>query len=334
MHNARIIDTQILCKQPERYIGWPSIALAANGDLLAVFSGDRDGHISNDGKVQLVRSQDGGVSWHDAITILDTPIDDRDSGVLVTRQGTVIVSSFTGPYGGPWQGHWTIRSTDHGHSWQDPVASYVTAPHGPIELRDGRLLFLGQRPHCSHGAPADWNGSPAESPYAVSLAESCDDGRSWQIIGDFPVPTDAQMLSYDEPHMVERSDGHIVAMFRDCNGEHSLHQAESFDHGRNWSKPRLTPIRGLPPHLLRLADNRLLVTYAKRWEPFGVYACISVDGGQSWDLEAEMQLSTAPDRDLGYPASVQLRDGAIYTVYYQNENAGEKTCLMGTCWRL
>ena len=138
---------------------------------------------------------------------------------------------FTGPYGGPWQGHWTSRSTDHGHSWQDPVPSHVTAPHGPIQLCDGRLLFLGQRPHCSHGEPADWNGSPAQSPYAISIAESRDDGRSWQVISDFPVPADAQMLSYDEPHMVERADGLVVALFRDCNGDHPMHQAISADGG-------------------------------------------------------------------------------------------------------
>ena len=329
-----IIAKQMLCKQPDRYIGWPSITLAANGDLLAVFSGDRAGHVSNDGKVQLLRSRDGGQSWGAAVTILDTPIDDRDSGVLVTAEGTVIVSSFTGPYGGPWQGHWTIRSTDHGHSWQDPVPSHVTAPHGPIQLCDGRLLFLGQRPHCSHGEPADWNGSPAQSPYAISIAESRDDGRSWHVISDFPVPADAQMLSYDEPHMVERADGRVVALFRDCNGDHPLHQAISADGGLSWSEPSPTFMRGLPPHLFRLSDDRLLATYAKRWAPFGVYACISGDGGETWNVDAEVQLSEAPDRDLGYPASVQLRDGSVYTVYYQVENLGEKTSLMGTHWRL
>lgn len=333
MDKVVLIAQQILCKQPGRYIGWPSVARAANGDLLAVFSGDREGHISNDGKVQMVRSRDGGVSWDAAVTILNTPIDDRDSGILVTEQGTVLVSSFTGPYGGPWQGHWMIRSTDNGHSWEDPVPTYVTAPHGPIQLRDGRLLFLGQRPHCSHGEPMDWNGAPAESPYAVSLAESRDDGRSWQVISDFPVPADAQMLSYDEPHMVQRADGQVVAMFRDCNGEHVLHQALSADGGHTWSDPWPTGIRGLPPHLLRLADDRLLLTYAKRWEPFAVYACISGDGGGSWDVEREVRLSMAPDRDLGYPASVQLHDGSIYTVYYQVEHLGAKTCLMGTHWR-
>jgi hypothetical protein len=31
---------------------------------------------------------------------------------------------------------------------------------------------------------------------------------------------------------------------------------------------------------------------------------------------------------------VELNDGTLLTVYYQQERAGEKTCLMATRWRL
>ena len=329
-----VLETKTLCKQPGRYIGWPSIAQAPNGDLLAVFSGDRGTHVSNDGKVQMIRSRDGGRTWNAAVVVCSTPIDDRDSGILVTNQGTILVTWFTGPYGGPWQGHWCVRSTDNGCTWGEPVPTEVTTPHGPIQLQDGRLLFMGQRPHCSHGDPCDWNGPAAESPYAVSLVESRDDGRSWQVLNDFPVPADAQMLSYDEPHMAELEDGQLVAMFRDCNGEHALRQSTSADGGRTWSAPHQTQLHGLPPHLLRLNDGALLATYARRWDAYGVYACISRDGGETWDPGREVRLSSAPDGDLGYPASIQLADGSIWTVFYQVHHPGEKTCLMGTHWRV
>ncbi len=45
-------------------------------------------------------------------------------------------------------------------------------------------------------------------------------------------------------------------------------------------------------------------------------------------------LQAAHDDDLGYPASTQLSYGSIVTVYYQVDEAGEKTCLMATKWRL
>ena len=42
-------------------------------------------------------------------------------------------------------------------------------------------------------------------------------------------------------------------------------------------------------------------------------------------MENEGILQAAPNDDLGYPASVQLSDGSIVTVYYQADRAGEKT---------
>ena len=45
-------------------------------------------------------------------------------------------------------------------------------------------------------------------------------------------------------------------------------------------------------------------------------------------------LCEAPNGDLGYPASTQLDDGTIITVYYQCPQAGQKTVIMATRWVL
>ena len=320
---ATILSTKVICKQPGRYIGWPSIAKAPNGDLLVVFSGDRDTHTSQDGKTQMMRSGDGGETWEGPVTIHSTPLDDRDAGIIQTKEGTMLVSWFTHRGGGEWQGHWTIRSVDSGSSWEAAVGTEVTTPHGPIQLRDGRLLFVGQRPHESHG-----------DGYDVGIQESRDDGRSWQTIGAFPVPAGVPMLTYDECHVVECASGKLVILFRDCYDEHFIRQAHSDDGGYNWSAPQVTPIRGLPPHVIRLHNDWLMVVYGKRWDPYGEYACISKDEGQTWEVESEIELSRASSGDLGYPASVQLDDRSIFTVYYQVDRPGEKTGLMGTHWRL
>ena len=332
---AVILDRKPLCKQPGRYIGWPSIAQAANGDLLVVFSGDRSGHVSPDGKTQMIRSMDDGKTWSEPITINDLPIDDRDTGIVLTKKATLVVSWFTGPpYHTDLQGHYTIRSTDHGVTWSQPVRTRVTAPHGPVALSDGRLLYLGQSPHCSHPKQANFNGAPADSPYSISIEESRDDARSWQIIAKFPVPSDAKMLSFDEPHLVETADGRLLAQFRDCNAPNRLWQSASSDGGRTWTKPWQTGLHGYPPHLVRLSNDWLMSTYAKRWPPYGQFACVSRDHGKTWDVEHEMRLSEAFNGDLGYPASVQLQDGSVWTVYYEIDQPGEKPCLMGTHWRL
>ena len=47
------------------------------------------------GSVQLYRSNDRGKTWLLPQTILDTPIDDRDAGILETDQGTLLATTFT-----------------------------------------------------------------------------------------------------------------------------------------------------------------------------------------------------------------------------------------------
>ena len=341
----------VLCKEAGRYIGWPTIARTKEGELWVVFSGDRDAHVCPFGKTQLVRSSDGGKTWSGPVTLNHTPLDDRDAGILVTGKGTIIVTWFTSlafEERSPerwqnesaritdagrkrWLGNWLLRSKDGGQTWGEPIDSLVTAPHGPIQLRDGRLLYLGINERV---------GS-ARSPQApagerIAAAESRDDGSTWKLIGFVPVPKEATPGGFHEPHVVETTEGKLVGMIRHEGQPFAnvLWQTESSDGGKTWAEARPTKIWGLPPHLVRLRDGRLLLSYGHRRAPFGQRACLSKDGGATWDLEHEVRIrDDAPNGDLGYPASIQMDDGTILTIYYQIDKPGEKTCLMGTFWK-
>ena len=61
--------------------------------------------------------------------------------------------------------------------------------------------------------------------------------------------------------------------------------------------------------------------------------CISTDGGKTWEEEYAID-TNASDGDLGYPATVELDDGSLLTVYYQKVPGDEKTSLIYTKWRL
>ncbi len=87
--------TRVICKQPGRYIGWPTITRTRAGELLAVFSGDREEHICPWGKTHLVRSSDDGDTWSAPEIIRDSPLDDRDAGIIETARGTLLVSWFS-----------------------------------------------------------------------------------------------------------------------------------------------------------------------------------------------------------------------------------------------
>ena len=345
-------QSSVICKQPGRYMGWPTIDRTASGELIVAFSGDREWHVCPYGKTQWIRSRDGGTTWSDPETITDSPIDDRDTGIHALRSGALLVNWFTSlafedeshltwmrkvhpradEMFDSWKplaarltsqerqllGRWTRRSEDGGKTWEGWSASHVGSPHGPTQLSDGRLLYVGR-------------GTLDDKPI-LGASESIDDGRTWQLIWHKESTTAERPLC--ELHQAELPDGRIVAMIRyDIGPDHYLWQMESEDGGHSWSSPRVTEIWGLPPHLLVLRDGRLLCTYGHRRVPYGQRACLSRDGGRTWDYEGEIIIrGDAPSDDLGYPASIEMDDGSILTVYYQQEHAGEPPCLMTTRW--
>ena len=345
--NAEIISTRVICKQAGKYIGWPSITQTSSGEILVVFSGNRDAHVCPFGITQMIRSRDNGKTWSDPETINNTPLDDRDAGILETKNKTLLVSWFTSlafdkkkyydnhptwrrhadklgeetkKY---WIGNWTRRSINGGQSWEEPVKQQVSAPHGPIELSDGRLLYVGT---------AYVNGEKI-----MGVEQSTDDGQTWQLISSIPLSNEDRITVSHEPHVVELKNGKLLAMFRYNPTDRSqsyLRQSESKDGGKTWTVSHKTDIWGYPPHLIQLKNDWLLVSYGVRREAYGEKACISKDGGKTWETGKEIMINPAINSDLGYPASIQLKDGSILTVYYQIDEKGEKTSLMCTHWRL
>ncbi len=357
---AEILKTKVICKQEGRYLGWPSITKTEGGELLVVFSGDRDAHVCPWGKTQLIRSSNNGETWSEVETVNSTPLDDRDAGILETASGTLVVSWFTSlvftdesqvgyvpeeirngwkrhidklspETKTKWLGYWIRRSEDGGKTWGDPIRTSTSAPHGPIRLEDGRLLYVGK----------DWGwsfGSEVRSAtdYRLTVQESKDEGIHWRTIGFIPLPEEISIEKCHEPHAVELSDGRILAMIRYQPDRDNRFMQQSFsdDGGRTWTVAESSGIWGLPPHLIELENGWVVCSYGHRREPFEERAVISTDGGETWETDQIITLSEAPNGDLGYPASVQLDDGSILTVYYQIDQPGEKTSIMTTHWKL
>lgn len=358
--------TTVAWKQPGKYLGWPTICRRSSGELLIAVSGDRLGHLCPCGKSYLLRSGDDGATWSTPEQVVNTPLDDRDTGLIELADGTLLLTWFTSIAHkdrpgykdrltpeelaiaekreaeitqddiNAWLGAWSIRSTDGGRTWDEPVPSIVTSPHGPVQLASGELLYVGRQFRPGAGQMQDQPG--------VVAAASGDGGQSWRDLSTIPVP-DEMVRFIHEPHQVQRSDGTVVCLYRShypiADQPHNYPylqyyqlQNESRDGGKSWTPLRQTMMFNHPPHVIELEDGRLLNVYSGRHQPHGELACVSVDGGQTWDMAREMLVSPAPDNDLGYPASVQLPGGDILTAYYQKERIDEKPCLMVTRWRL
>lgn len=393
VHVRASTERQPVYRQHGKSSGWGSVAKTSNGDIVAAFTGSREGEDDPFGDIRFTRSNTDGRGWSAPVVVADSPLGDRDAGIVPLKSGNLLVTWRTSaglealgtfeptgsidlargllmPANAPvrvdatgkveaslaelarWKarqaeftpdelkqhvGYWCAVSKDGGKTWSDRMPTPVHAPHGPAVLRDGRLLYLGR---------TLIDGKPF-----LAAAESKDEGQSWQIVWKQSLHDD-ELLGLREPHAVQCPDGKIVALFRVSpknwkrrGGEHTLHcyisdkiwQIESNDDGRTWTRPKITPMWGYPPHLTVLQDGRLLCTYGYRhtFYPFSQKACVSHDGGKTWDIEHEITLrGDTWDAHFGFPSSVALDDGQILSLYSKNEASGQPASIERTTWLL
>ena len=354
-----ILETKVISHQQHLYHGWPTVARRRNGQLLVVYSGGREEHVCPFGRVEMMRSDDEGKTWGWPCVLMDTEIDDRDAGVMETAKGTILVTTFTSlayeavlaraeqaaaegkPTWEParlerWQAahrrlsaegrkallwQWMLRSTDGGLTWSAPYKVPINSPHGPFELADGRLLYAGKEL---------WHGENR-----IGVCQSTDDGQSWTWLATVPTRPGDRHQNYHELHGVEAADGRLVVQLRNHNTANAGEtlQTHSTDGGKTWAAPYSIGVWGLPSHLLRLRDGRLLMSYGHRRPPYGVQARVSEDHGKTWS----QPLVIAGDGiggDLGYPSTVQLADGSLLTIWYEVLKGNPRAVLRQARWKL
>jgi len=340
---AVVHKTQVISRQPALYHGWPTLTRRRNGELLVVCSGGRESHVCPFGRVELIRSHDDGATWSPARVLLDGPIDDRDAGILETANGSLLVTTFTSnAYESSlarhpnWKtaheripaaarakelGTWMIRSTDGGVTWSARYDCKVNSPHGPVQLKDGRLLYAGRNL---------WRKETR-----IGVCQSTDDGQTWEWLADIPVRAGDSLAKYHELHAVEASSGAIVAHIRNHNAKNTGEtlQTESTDGGKSWSQPRSIGVWGLPSHLQRIAGGRLLMSYGYRRKPYGNLARTSDDQGKTWSEPYTISADGAGG-DLGYPSTVQLTGGSLVTVWYEKMKQNAQAVLRMAHWQL
>lgn len=334
------------------YSGWPTIARRGNGELVLAWSGNREAHVCPFGVVNYAVSRDEGESWSWPRTILDSDIDDRDAGIVETQRGTLLVSTFTSLAYEPvlergrreawpaerlarWEGIqrrvdatarraqlgcWMLRSVDGGVTWAAPYRVPLNSPHGPVAVSGNRLIYAGK----------DLWGDGR-----IGVCESTDDGVSWRWLARIPTRPGDEAAAYHELHAVETAKGRLLVQIRNHNeaNRNETLQSESDDGGKTWSTPHAIGVWGLPSHLLRLRDGRLAMSYGYRRAPFGNQARISGDEGRTWSEPITISEDGASG-DLGYPSTVELRDGSLLTVWYELPRGEKNAVLRQKRWRV
>lgn len=353
----------VICSMPGDhfgYFGWPSVGRLEDGTLLAGASGMRTNHVCPHGRTTIFISRDDGETWSSPRVINDTPLDDRDVGVTPLGGRKLLISWFSSDHrqrlaesddpglAERWQaglswvtdenaarfvGSWVRTSADGGDSWDEPVRVPVTTPHGPVRLADGGLVYLGKI-----------FGQTMEDLYAgqqgIQAIRSSDEGRTWSELGRVPLAEGTDVGDYHEPHFAELPSGKLVGMIRFHGGEalgldgRIMMQTESTDGGETWTEAEPLPFHAVPPHVLCHSSGRLVVTYGYRQEPYGQRVAISEDEGQTWRYHYVLR-DDGPTGDLGYPCSLEMPDGSLFTVYYQKPATAEDKCaLLWSRWEM
>ena len=202
-----------------------------------------------------------------------------------------------------------------------PYRVPVNSPHGPIPLSDGRVIYAGKRL---------WNETRR-----IGVADSRDDGQTWRWLAEIPTRDGDDFTDYHELHIGEAANGHLIAQIRNHNSANAREtlQSRSTDGGRSWSAPESIGVWGLPSHLLRLADGRLLMSYGHRRKPFGNQARVSEDHGKTWSPPVTIS-DDGPGGDLGYPSTVELEGGDLLSVWYERMADSPQAVLRQRRWRL
>ncbi|MFJ2553834.1 sialidase family protein [Microbacterium sp. NPDC087591] len=318
--------------------GWfPSVARLADGRLLIAYS-DSPSH-SNYSRIAMRTSDDEGRTWSSATTIVDTPgvPDEKEPNVTVLRNGDVLLwyYDFNNPHRPNNRTINLIRSTDDGATWSSPLVPATvayTSPYGYaagngelIELDNGDLLL----PFTAMRDRRGREGAPA-----AHVLRSFDGGASWDIADertvmwsgpDYYVPgTTTPATWYVEPALVDLGAGEIMMVARTSYNPQDavMRVSYSSDYGDTWTSPVDIPgLKGDAPHLLRLRDGNVLLTWGDRSRAWGQgrpTAGLIYDPAHGW-AGAEQTLIYRGPRDFGdqaYSGSVQLADGGVLTVYY------------------
>ena len=340
MAGGKPVEHFTICAVNNRHLAFPGFAVLPNGDWAAVFR-EGEAHVCPYGRICIVYSKDKGHHWSAPICIADSASDLRDPSIHALPDGRILVThggwnswmhydntkkrfpseteyiKQAGPQN--FGGSFYLFSSDGGQTWTKSKSLPGFAPHGPcvadghfyqptISARNGRRLV---QMVIGNADATEWKG-----PYPIA---------------DIPLNNP---LDFQEPHTTKLTDGTLVTAIREPNFGF-MYISFSKDDGVTWSEPNKTPVRGFPPHLLQLRDGRLLGTYSYRYYPYGVRACLSSDGGRTWDIEHEIIIqNNGLDIDLGYPVTVQLEDGSLVTVYY-HQTAERPTCFIeGARWQI
>ncbi len=322
----------------ENVCAWPNLTLLPDGTILAVLF-NQPTHGQGEGDIECWASTDGA-KWERRSTIThhkpNTIRMNHAAGLAHNGDLVVLCSGWTNekqterpkqlPFRDAVLSPWVMRSADGGRTW-DTSEHFPLAEAGWTEYIPFGDIWAGEdgalHTSCYQGEYKDPAMSFKTKAWRSWHFRSDDDGLTWKpvsIIG----PT------HNETNIFPIGERSWLAAARTV----CMEVVRSDDNGSTWQKPTpVTERNEINGHLMRLRDNRLLLSYGVRVNgQRGVCAKFSKDDGHTWSEPVRLA-NAVGDADCGYPSSVQRRDGRIVTAWYSRQTPHHDGYHMGvTIW--
>ena len=330
-------DNRIVYYQPGRFGGWPAnngVWSWGNEILVGFELGYHKGELSGGHAIRddrpsksvLARSLDGGMTWdlEEPSNYIDSPGDNPE----FYRESKRINFMHPG-FAMRIRGDRFFISYDRGKSWDGPFGMEIDPSGEEVGQLTSRTDYIVLGPdQCLLFLSAETGVVEADYQDRSFCAMTTDGGVSFHFVGWMTNDTDKRSVMSST---IKLADDHLVTVMRRKHEERFgerpslvknwIEAAESKDNGRSWSSLGKVAVtdhgerNGNPPSLCRLPDDRLVIAYGYRGQPYGIRMKISEDGGKSWGEELVLRKDGAT-WDLGYPRMVLNGEGKLVIMYY------------------
>jgi len=353
--NASItkIKDVVIYEDAKYYSSFPSIIKRPDGELLVAFRrapnrrtfGERgNSHFDQNSYLVMVHSKDGEVWSQTPDLIYAHPFGgSQDPCLLQLRDGTLLCTSYGWTFIKPegienlkkplfitthatFLGGYLVRSTDGGKSWQGPIyPPHISPEVNNTPFGDGIPAYNRGALYEGKSGRIFWAVAASDIPIpnktSVYLLTSDDKGLTWTY--QCPIAVDEKVI-FNETSIYETPKGDIVAFLRTANFEDQACIARSTDGGKSF-KWESMGFQGHPLNALRLPDNRVLLTYGYRHQPFGIR--VRILNAECTDFTTSEEFVLRDDGgnvDIGYTWPVLLDKNKVLVTYYFNKNDGNR----------
>jgi hypothetical protein len=348
MHSQDGIKHVIVYKEEGKFAGWPANGgfWAWGDELLVCFDlGEykpraRNHAFDPDAPMHcgFARSADGGETWvceeHANVRL---PGRIRQEDYVAKHGGT----DFRAPgFAMKFRDAAMWTTADRGRTWQGPFQTshqkdwiFLARTNYIVTDAGSAFIFMTAR--------AKQKGKNVRNRNRSQAWRTDDGGKTFQYVSllgeadkfkDVGEKYDAYSIM---PSAVRLDEGRYVCAVRELiRREKWVRIYESRDSCRTWA-PLGDIAKGAhnPAALVSLGGLRIAAIYGSRQSgPQGIYACISDDGGRTWEKPVALRQDAA-SWDFGYPVATVRPDGAIVAVYYMTTRQNPRQHIAATIWK-